>query len=462
MEILSGLGCRSKLTLLGLSSIEDIAQSFMAEVATGIQWLLPDHVQLKASTFTQLAQLTKSRGEEVQKVMFEVAEMFISSNYTLDTDISYVSGAPLSIHPSIIEPDDISYKHKYDPDDVGYPNSPPLQPVKANLQPTATHSFKGPLPPLAKHYRKGFKKTEAIPSQSDAGLVSMMEKGAAPEISYMAGKITLADTEIDDNEPSLIAVQIDVNPNPMSSTKRKAIEVEDFSYYSDEEVESSTPIFRTQYPLPLQRPKPADPVTASVVSEYLQNQSEFVATGNEMYDSLSYLDSPLPTSFQSPQEIQLERPTDLTSHHPHQVPFHLQGRSQSSSQQEASDSEETFVYESNPPEPVDRHIRYHSRTPSATSMASQIDQRNSPRSAIEGGHSVAMKKSMKFANSFTISAGPDSTTGGDDGKRTARSTAGTGRGASHHHHPHIGRSSSSTEVHESVKSQLSRLRMTSL
>ncbi|EHL00429.1 hypothetical protein M7I_3715 [Glarea lozoyensis 74030] len=81
---------------------------------------------------------------------------------------------------------------------------------------------------------------------------------------------------------------------------------------------------------------------------------------------------------------------------------------------DSSDSEETFVYESNPPEPVDRHKRYHSRTPSATSMASQIDQRNGPRSAMEGGHSVAMKKSMKFANSFTSSGGPESTTGDDD------------------------------------------------
>lgn len=106
---------------------------------------------------------------------------------------------------------------------------------------------------------------------------------------------------------------------------------------------------------------------------------------------------------------------------------------------DSSDSEETFVYESNPPEPVDRHKRYHSRTPSATSMASQMDQRNGPRSAIEGGHSVAMKKSMKFAHSFTSSGGPDSTTGDDDGKGTARSTAGTGRGTTHHHHPHIGR-----------------------
>lgn len=104
----------------------------------------------------------------------------------------------------------------------------------------------------------------------------------------------------------------------------------------------------------------------------------------------------------------------------------------------SSDSEETFVYESNPPEPTEQKRRYHSRTPSATSMVSQVDQqRIGPRVTAEGSHSVAMKKSMKFANSFT-SNGPDSTTGEDDGKGTVRSNMGTGRGTTHHHH-HIGR-----------------------
>ena len=102
----------------------------------------------------------------------------------------------------------------------------------------------------------------------------------------------------------------------------------------------------------------------------------------------------------------------------------------------SSDSEETFVYESNPPEANDRPRRFHSRTPSATSMASQVDQRNGVRSIMDGGHSVAMKKSMKFANSYN-SNGPETTTGEDDGKGTARSNMGTGRGTTHHHH--IGR-----------------------
>lgn len=67
----------------------------------------------------------------------------------------------------------------------------------------------------------------------------------------------------------------------------------------------------------------------------------------------------------------------------------------------SSDSEETFVYESNPPEPLStRPHRYHSRTPSATSMASQMDHYGS-RARQDSHHSVAGKKSMKFAtNSY--------------------------------------------------------------
>lgn len=103
----------------------------------------------------------------------------------------------------------------------------------------------------------------------------------------------------------------------------------------------------------------------------------------------------------------------------------------------SSDSEETFVYESNPPEQNDRPRRFHSRTPSATSMASQADLRNGARSVLEGGHSVAMKKSMKFANSYSTNNNTPEMATEDDGKGTVRSNIGTGRGNSHHHH--IGR-----------------------
>ncbi|KAF7861494.1 hypothetical protein EAF04_008057 [Stromatinia cepivora] len=102
----------------------------------------------------------------------------------------------------------------------------------------------------------------------------------------------------------------------------------------------------------------------------------------------------------------------------------------------SSDSEETFVYESNPPE-QERPRRFHSRTPSATSMASQIDARNGLRSMMDNGnHSVAMKKSMKFANSSYNNA-PQEMSTEDDGKGTSRSNL--GRGTAHHHFSRWGR-----------------------
>lgn len=107
----------------------------------------------------------------------------------------------------------------------------------------------------------------------------------------------------------------------------------------------------------------------------------------------------------------------------------------------SSDSEETFVYDSNPPD-RDRPHRFHSRTPSATSMVSQVD-RNGMRSihaVMEGavaGPPVTVKRSMKFVNTYNSSANEGSIAE-DDGKGTARSNAGSARGTTRHHH-HIGR-----------------------
>jgi hypothetical protein len=105
-----------------------------------------------------------------------------------------------------------------------------------------------------------------------------------------------------------------------------------------------------------------------------------------------------------------------------------------------SDSEETFVYDSNPPDGGDRPRRFHSRTPSATSMMSQAE-RNAMRSihsVMEGlAPAVGVKKNMKFVNTFSSNGG-DSLTGDDDGKGTGRSNAGSARGTARHHH-HIGR-----------------------
>jgi Vacuolar segregation subunit 7 len=100
-----------------------------------------------------------------------------------------------------------------------------------------------------------------------------------------------------------------------------------------------------------------------------------------------------------------------------------------------SDSDETFVYESNPPEPyVPRSARHHSRTPSATSVASQVDQYGARSKAIakDGQHSVAGKRSMKFANYNS----------NIDGEYGAQGTGrGAGRTVSTPRHHHISRHS---------------------
>ncbi|XP_044716922.1 vacuolar segregation subunit 7 domain-containing protein [Hirsutella rhossiliensis] len=111
-----------------------------------------------------------------------------------------------------------------------------------------------------------------------------------------------------------------------------------------------------------------------------------------------------------------------------------------------SDSEETFVYDSNPPDNTERSTRrFHSRTPSATSMVSQADRPNlrSLYGVLEGGshghgHGPVPKKSMKFVNTFGGNASDSLTPGDEDGKGTGRSTGGSARGTLRHHH-HIGR-----------------------
>lgn len=113
-----------------------------------------------------------------------------------------------------------------------------------------------------------------------------------------------------------------------------------------------------------------------------------------------------------------------------------------------SDSEETFVYDSNPPDNTERtNRRFHSRTPSATSMASQADRPNlrsiyGVMQDVSHGHGhvhgPVPKKSMKFVNTFNGNASDSLTPGDEDGKGTGRSAGGSARGTVRQHH-HIGR-----------------------
>lgn len=105
---------------------------------------------------------------------------------------------------------------------------------------------------------------------------------------------------------------------------------------------------------------------------------------------------------------------------------------------DVSDSDETFVYESNPPDPhPGRQYRYHSRTPSTTSMASQADQFvGRSRSGLRDGHGVTGKRSMKFTNNHNNLDGD----GGDlePGRGSGRVDS-NGHSSRHHHFGRHGR-----------------------
>ncbi|CAD0094938.1 unnamed protein product [Aureobasidium mustum] len=119
----------------------------------------------------------------------------------------------------------------------------------------------------------------------------------------------------------------------------------------------------------------------------------------------------------------------------------------------SSDSDETFVYESNPPEAQHRASRHHSRTPSGTSLHSQSDFRHGMRPY--GDHRVAGKRSMKFSNNpYSVLDSPEAM-----GDGTVRA----------HHARHIGRfgrpggsSRASLYDPDSPFTQASKLRSTTL
>ena len=100
-----------------------------------------------------------------------------------------------------------------------------------------------------------------------------------------------------------------------------------------------------------------------------------------------------------------------------------------------SDSDETFVYDSNPPDVAERrHSQFHSRTPSATSMMSQSDRagmRSIHAVMDASGASMTMKKGMKFVNTFTSNI-VEASIVDEDGRGTGRMTSGSTRGTGRH------------------------------
>lgn len=100
---------------------------------------------------------------------------------------------------------------------------------------------------------------------------------------------------------------------------------------------------------------------------------------------------------------------------------------------ESDDSDETFVYESNPPD--SRPARHHSRTPSSTSIPGQDQFPTRNKHGIRNGsQAIPGKKSMKFSNS-TYNNHLDGESGAE-GRGSQRNTSSTPR---HHHISRHGR-----------------------
>jgi hypothetical protein len=100
----------------------------------------------------------------------------------------------------------------------------------------------------------------------------------------------------------------------------------------------------------------------------------------------------------------------------------------------SSDSDETFVYESNPPEPQ-RRVRHHSRTPSVTSSHSVAEGQRSAGVRNFGDamdeRRVAGKRSMKFSNNAYNDVDSPETKDGSMRVHTPRHFGRFGRGGSH-------------------------------
>ncbi|KAE9981851.1 hypothetical protein BLS_006917 [Venturia inaequalis] len=111
----------------------------------------------------------------------------------------------------------------------------------------------------------------------------------------------------------------------------------------------------------------------------------------------------------------------------------------------SDDSDETFVYESNPPEPAPaRRSRHHSRTPSGASAISNsnIDQRG----LLRLNHSLSTQKtrSMKFTNAYNSGDEESVDRGG-----TIRASMARGGSSSVHHH-HLSRPGRNGNGHTSI------------
>lgn len=123
-----------------------------------------------------------------------------------------------------------------------------------------------------------------------------------------------------------------------------------------------------------------------------------------------------------------------------------------------TDSDETFVYESEVPERR-RRAKQHSRTPSTTSLASANERKNGLKSinSILDSHRVRAKRSMKFASSSYNPSSVDE----ESGDRDASQPTPRRHDGSHQHFGFFGRGPHSANLDESAYSQASKLRINS-
>ncbi|KAI5239512.1 hypothetical protein E4T42_08667 [Aureobasidium subglaciale] len=207
----------------------------------------------------------------------------------------------------------------------------------------------------------------------------------------------------------------------------------------------------------------------SSVASFSSHRRNMPTSSSEAYPSLDstddYEDTRSESSFaHSPRRVSAFRRAALTYVPSHNTNASIRSASSKADIFEArvasavdeansSDSDETFVYESNPPEPQHRVSRHHSRTPSGTSLHSQSDFRHGMRPY--GDHRIAGKRSMKFSNNpYSVLDSPEAM-----GDGTVRA----------HHARHIGRfgrpgGSSRTSLYDqdSPFTQASKLRSTTL
>jgi hypothetical protein len=102
----------------------------------------------------------------------------------------------------------------YDSDDYGKRDTPPLKPMKINLQPSPSPPPAVPLPQVSPEPspeppgRKGSNRPKNRPSQGDAVLVSFMDGGKNPDIARYAGNQPLASD--DEGDGSVKGVEVEV------------------------------------------------------------------------------------------------------------------------------------------------------------------------------------------------------------------------------------------------------------